>query len=96
MKLKDVHDKSFESDIESMLNDIKKYLTKEYKKVTGDSLSLTKDGEADIMVQNVSRVRTIVQAHQFYKIGGLKDVVHSREEGERKVDWARNLLSHKT
>ena len=88
MKLKDVHDKSFESDIESMLNDIKKYLTKEYKKVTGESLSLTKDGEADIMVQNVSRVRTVVQAHQFYKIGGLKDVVPSREEGERKVDDA--------
>ena len=63
-------------------------LKKEYKKVTGDSLSLTKDGDSDILVQSISRVRTSVQASQYYKIGGLKGVEPAREAGERKVDDA--------
>ena len=86
--LKEVHESSFESDIDSMLNSVKKYIVKEYKKVTGNSLSLTKDGEPDILVQNVSRIRTIVQAYQYYKIGGIKGVEPSREAGEHKVDDA--------
>ena len=85
MPLKDVHESGFESDVASTINSIKKYIVSEYKKVTGDSLSLTKDGEPDIMIQNVSRVRTVVQAHQFYKIGGLKGVEPARETGERKL-----------
>jgi len=86
--LKDVHSNGFESDIESLINGVKKYLTSEYKKVTGDSLSLTKDGDSDILVQSISRVRTSVQASQYYKIGGLKGVEPAREAGERKVDDA--------
>ena len=74
--LKEVHESNkFESDIASMIENIKKFLTKEYKKVTGETLSLTKVGDIDILVQSISRQRTDVCANQHYKIGGLKGVV---------------------
>ena len=38
--MKDFHDNSFEDDVKSTLNDVIKYLKKEYKKITGNSLSL--------------------------------------------------------
>ena len=76
IKLKEVHDSNqFENDINSRINDISKYLKKEYKKVTGDSLSLTKDGESDILVQHMSNIRSWVTAKQFYKVGGMGDTV---------------------
>ena len=37
VKLKEVHDNQFESNLESTINDIAKFLKKEYKKVTGDT-----------------------------------------------------------
>ena len=74
IKIKDVHDSKFESEIESMIGDIAKYLKKEYKKVTGKSVSLSPDGEVYVDVQSSSRVRAWVQAYRYYKIGGLSDV----------------------
>jgi len=75
-KLKEVHqDNQFESDIASMVENIKKFIAKEYKKVTGESLSLTKDGEIDIYVQPISRMRTDVRATQHSKIGGMPGVI---------------------
>ena len=62
VKLKDAHDKDFESDLEQMIADISSFIKKEYKKVTGNSLSLSKVGEMDAILQNTSRVRTWVQA----------------------------------
>jgi len=44
---------------------------KEYKKITGSSLSLKAVGEVDAIVQNTSRVRTWVQAKQYFDIGGV-------------------------
>ena len=49
-----------------------KFLQKEYKTITGKSVSLTAKGDPKIVVQTTSRVRTFVQAYQHYKIGGLK------------------------
>tara|TARA_R110000824_G_scaffold68453_5_gene177040 strand:- start:102 stop:710 length:609 start_codon:yes stop_codon:yes gene_type:complete len=71
LKLKDVQDKNFESDIEQMINDISKFIKKEYKKVTGSSLSLKAVGDLEAIVQNTSRVRTWVQAKRYYDIGGI-------------------------
>jgi hypothetical protein len=59
--------------IEQMIEDIASFIKREYKKVTGSALSLTKVGEVDAMVQNTSRVRTWVQAKCFYDLGGLDD-----------------------
>ena len=73
--LKEVHEKNkFETGIESTISDIAGFIKKEYKKITGNSLALTKEGDSKILVQNISRLRTWVQAHCDYKIGGLSDV----------------------
>ena len=71
LKLKDVYSKNFESDIEQMIEDIASFIKKEYKKITGETLSLKKVGEMDAIVQNTSRVRTWVQAKCYYDIAGL-------------------------
>ena len=57
-----------------VINQIAKFLRKEYKKVTGNALTLTAQDEVHASAQNTSRVRAWVQAHRYYKIGGLSDV----------------------
>ena len=69
-----------------------KVIKKEYKKVTGDTLTLTAQDELEAIVQNTSRVRSWVQAHRFYKIGGIKDVTPVGEASEERLnksfkDW---------
>ena len=71
--LKQVHGGGFEDDIARQLNEIKNFLQKEYKAVTGNSVTLTADGEPKILVQSTSRVRSFVQAYQHYKISGVKE-----------------------
>ena len=70
--MKDLKDNGFENDIVRTINEVKKFLQKEYKAVTGKSVSLTAKGEPQIIVQTTSNVRTFVQAYQHYKIGGLE------------------------
>jgi hypothetical protein len=55
--------------------------------VTGNGLTLTKEGECDILVEYISRIRTSVKACQVYKIGGLSEVADP-SPGERDVDSA--------
>ena len=83
VKLKDAHDKDFESDLEQMITDISSFIKKEYKKVTGNSLSLSKVGEMEAILQNTSRVRTWVQAKCFYDIAGVDEATES-VNGESK------------
>jgi len=72
--LKEVHGGKFESEIAQRLEDIASYLKKEYKKVTGNSLTLTKaDKEPHVFVQTMSKIRSWVQAQCSYKIGGIPD-----------------------
>jgi hypothetical protein len=70
--MRDLKDDGFENEIVRTLNEVKKFLQKEYKTITGKSVSLTSKGEPQIIVQTTSRVRTFVQAYQHYKVGGLK------------------------
>jgi hypothetical protein len=71
VRMKDLKDNRFENDIAATINDVKKFLVKEYKAITGNSITLTKKGEPQILVQQTSRVRTFVQAYQHYKVSGL-------------------------
>ena len=71
--LKEVYSGKFEQDMAKMLNEVKKFLQKEYKAVTGKSVTLTADGEAKILVQSTSRVRSFVQAYQHYKVSGISE-----------------------
>ena len=84
IKIKELHNPSkFESDVEDMINQIAKFLRKEYKSITGNSLTLTAQGEVHASAQNTSRVRAWVQAYRYYKIWGLGDV---EEQGEESSD----------
>ena len=73
IRLKEVYAGKFEQEIERQLNEIKKFLQKEYKTITGNSVTLTKNGEVKVLVQSTSRVRTFVQAYQHYKISKVKE-----------------------
>jgi len=86
LQLKEVYGGSLESDIESMLSNIAKFLKKEYKVITGDSLTLTPSGEVEIIVQNTSRIRAWCQAHQYYDIGSLKEVEGTTSPSEDRLD----------
>ena len=75
IRLKDVQDKGFEDDIIGHIQEIVKFLKKEYKAITGDTLTLTKVGDHKVLVQRISNYRTDCQAHCDYRIGGLGDSV---------------------
>jgi hypothetical protein len=84
--LKEVYASGFESDIEQRLSDIKSWLVKEYKKITGNSISLTEEGEIDVRVENSSRVRSWVIAKKFYKVGGLAQEMQLDAESKDTVE----------
>ena len=83
-RIKDVQDKGFENEVARQLAEIIKFLKKEYKAITGDTLALTKQGDHHIMVQRISNYRTDTQAHCDYLIGGLKDVtgIHATSDDD--------------
>jgi len=72
IRLKDTHSKDFENDLEQTINDIAKFIKKEYKKLTGSALNLKPAGDVEAIVQNTSRVRTWVQAQKNYDIAGIE------------------------
>ena len=72
--LREVYAQDFESEIERRLNEIKKFLQKEYRAVTGNSVTLTAKGETEILVQSTTRVRSFVQAYQHYTVSGLDSI----------------------
>jgi len=74
VKISDVYGRGFEEECERRLEAIATFLKKEFKSITGKSLRLSPQGEANCLVQHTSRVRTFVIAHKLYKIGGLKGV----------------------
>jgi len=74
VSLSSVYAVGFEEECERRIQAIADFLKKEYKVITGKSLSLSPQGEAKCLVQNTSRVRTFVTAHKLYKIGGMKNV----------------------
>ena len=59
----------------------RRFPQKEYKKITGNSISLTEEGEVDVFVQNSSRVRTWVQAKKHFKVGGLSEDMNDDNSG---------------
>jgi len=90
VQLKEVYAQGFEAEIDQRLTDIAGWLKKEYKKITGNSVSLTEEGEVDVMVQNSSRVRSWVQAKKHYKVGGLEadsNVDNSAEASTLEEGW---------
>ena len=72
IRMKEVHKGGkFESEMEGVMADIVKFLKKEYKTITGNTLSLKPVGEVDIFVQPVSRTRTDLSMYQEFEITSL-------------------------
>lgn len=86
--VKEVHDSKFESEIESTMEDVTKWLKKEYKKITGESITLKKKGKPTIRVENTSRIRTFVTAQLVYDIGGISSSKEEKRDVEKAIkDW---------
>ena len=75
LPIKSFHNDKLESEIEQTFADIVKFLKKEYKSITGNSVTLTADGPCDTLLQNMSRIRTWCQSKKVYTIGGLKEAI---------------------
>lgn len=81
----DTKDPKFETNIAQMLADIISYVKKEYKRITGDALSVKEDTKPIIQVEHISMVRTQVLASQVFKINGL-EVKSVFDKHEKKID----------
>ena len=73
IKLKEVYGGSLENDVSSKISDVATFIKKESRALTKSGLTLTADGEVNVLVQPVSRVRTLVTAVQKFKIGGIEE-----------------------
>lgn len=87
MRVEELHPRNkFENEISSKFSDIAKFLKKEYKKITKESVSLTEDQEPNILVQTTSRNHTWVQATKQYTVGGIGDMDTIRRTSIRSED----------
>jgi hypothetical protein len=94
VQLKEVYAKGFEAEVEQRIADIASFLKKEYKKITGSAVTLSKEGEIDVRVENSSRVRSWVTAKMHYKISGLdKDMEVSDPSSDRLDSKWRDFVS---
>ena len=93
VKLREVYAPGFEEDIERQLVEIIKFLKKEYKKITGNAITLTKECEADIRVENSTRVRSWVTAKMHYKVGGLNEEMNIDGGSKAPDEYWKSFLS---
>lgn len=93
--MKEVHNKGFENDVNGIMADIVKHLRKEYRKAVGETLSLKQEGETDIHVQTMSRVRSWMTAKQMFVVQSYEGAVdpvtaESKDSLEKSFkDWLR-------
>jgi len=94
IKLKDVYSGDIEAEVDEMIENVATFLKKEYKKVTGDALSLSAEGEVDVLVQNTSKVRVFVVGKKNYKVGNLEGVLEVGLPSEDRLDKSiRDFIS---
>jgi len=93
VKLREVYAPGFEEDIERQLAEIIKFLKKEYKKITGNGITLTKEGEVDVLVENSTRVRSWVTAKMHYKVGGLNEEMNNDDGSKAPDEYWKSFLS---
>ena len=83
--LKDVYAQNLENELEQTMSDIVSYLKKQYKKITGNTLSLKEKGECDARVESTSRIRVFVTARKDYEITNM-DAEDIKEPSEEKLE----------
>ena len=97
MPMNSFHNTKLDEEMEQTFADITKFLKREYKNLTGDTLTLTAEGPCDLLLQNMSRIRTWVQCSKVYTIGNMKDVIPVGEPSEDRLeDNFRKFLDQST
>lgn len=93
IQLKEIYAGGFENDVIQRFGDIIKFLKKEYRKITGETVSLKEDGEIDIRAESTSRVRSWITAQRAYKINNVEgvDEIKSPSEDRLDVNWRKFL-----
>ena len=86
IRLKEVYAGDIKKEVEDMIEKVASFIKKEYKKITKDTLSLTAEGEVDVMVQNSSSVRAWVTGNRSYKVGNLSDVMPVGEPSQERLE----------
>lgn len=82
VQLETALEKQVEENYLKMVEDITSFLKKEYKSITGETLTLKSVGEGTVSFQNVSNVKTFVFASKEYEVSGLES--GSNEEGSKE------------
>lgn len=85
VNLKDVQGDKLEKEIEQMIAKVATFLKKEYKRITGNALTLTKDGDVEARMEYMNRIRCWVTAKCKYKIGGM-DSEARRQPSEDRLE----------
>tara|TARA_B100001123_G_scaffold383678_1_gene455790 strand:+ start:946 stop:1458 length:513 start_codon:yes stop_codon:yes gene_type:complete len=76
----------YEGEVEETIDNIQKHLKKKFKKITGKTLKLKDEGEADILLQYMNRKRSWIQATKVYTIQNIsKDVSEPEKEPFDKI-----------
>jgi hypothetical protein len=77
----------FNEEIEDMIQNIIKYVKKEYKGISKGSLTLSQIGEIDIDIERNSPVNTNIMVTAFanYTIGGMDEVEDARQPSDPKL-----------
>ncbi len=91
--LKEVHANDFEGEMESMVEKVKSFIQKEYKKIKKSALTLSEPSEVDVLVEYISRIRCSVKVHKCYKIGSVEGEENTPESEERLDDATKKWLA---
>lgn len=93
VQLKQVHDNGFEDDIGSIMAEVVKFLKKEYRKITGSSVTLTQVEEPDIRIESTSNVRSFLTAVQQFTIGGLEEEMNNADGSKPPTEYWQDFMS---
>jgi hypothetical protein len=75
------------------VNEVVKFLKKEYRKITGESVTLTQVEECDIRVESSSNVRSWLTAVQQYTVGGLEEVMNNETGSKAPNEYWQDFMS---
>lgn len=72
--LTNLHEKRFEKEIERRIEEVRKFIVKEFNKTTGQNLRLKELDEVKVLVETGNRVKALVKAMMAYEVLNLKEV----------------------
>lgn len=98
--LASLHEKKFEKEMERRLEEVKKFIQKEFFKVTNTQLKLKEVGEIKVLVETSNRVKAMIKAMMAYEILNLKDKVgivgcHSCTDKLEEIEAANKAMMKK-